>query len=87
MPLPFLKPKAASGAILTTKVRTPDAPQDKPEGAEDNTGMLAGAEDFLRAIQADDKKAVAEAFKAMFEMCELEPHDETPHPETEESNE
>lgn len=62
---------------MLTKVRPSDTPTDEKE--ESNSGLLAGAQDLVRAIQADDHKGVAEAFKALFQLCESEPHDEIEH--------
>jgi len=81
--LPFLKPRAISGAIVATKVRAPDNPESKAAEDKDNSnsGLLAGAQDLLRALQADDAKGVSEAFKAMFQILESQPHEEAPHTE------
>lgn len=78
MNIPFLKHKqGAAQAIMTTKVRTPDA----PETAEDqsNQGLLAAARDLITAIQSGDEKLVAQAIQAAFELCENQPHNEAEH--------
>ena len=49
----------------------------------DEMMLLSAAEDLLKAIEDKDAKAVAMAFKEMFESCEKEPHDEYEHDEDE----
>ena len=71
--LPFLqKVKPQTGVV--TQIRKPD--QEQPE--EDHA-MTACAQDLLEAIQANDRKALASALRAMFEILESEPHHEGEH--------
>jgi len=48
------------------------------EGDEDQ-GLMACAEDLIKAIHAKDTSATASALRAAFELCDSEPHDEGPH--------
>lgn len=76
MPLPFLKPKAVAGVIIS---------QRKPDGSNESTGMEgdedaglnASAADLIRAIHAKDEARVAAAFRAAFQILESEPHEES----------
>lgn len=76
--IPFLKHKleASSSAPVESKMREPDGEEYDP--------LHAAAEDLISAIHSKSVKAVAEALKAAFELCEMEPHAETPHIESEE---
>lgn len=84
MQLPFLKPRAISGAIMQTKVRTPDSPADKAAEDKDNSnsGLLAGAQDLITALQAGDARGVADSFKSLFQILESMPHEEAEHTES-----
>ena len=84
--LPFLKPKAVAGLIISH--RKPDGSKEEShtEGNE-NEALEACAEDLIRAIHAKDAKSAAAAFKAAFEVCESYPHEEAEHSESEDSEE
>jgi len=72
--LPFLKLKqeGSSSEPVEHKMREPDD--------DDNYNPLhAAAEDLISAVHSKSVKAVAEALKAAFEICESEPHEEGPH--------
>lgn len=72
--LPFLKlnqDAAASGPVESIK-REPD------EGEEYDV-LESAAEDLCKAIHSKDYKAVAEALRAAFELCDSEPHQEGEH--------
>ena len=76
--LPFLKPKKVAGLIIAK--RKPDgSKQEMYEGGEENSGLEACAEDLMRALNSKDAKAVAEALKAAFEICDAAPHVEGEH--------
>lgn len=53
------------------------------DGYEDDQdpGLTSAAEDLIQAVHAKDAKAVSEALKAAFEMCDSAPHDEGMHAE------
>lgn len=76
--LPFLKPKAVAGLIITH--RKPDGSKEEQhsEGNEDQ-GLEIAAEDLIRAIHAKDGKNVVSALKAAFEILDSMPHEEGPH--------
>lgn len=66
--LPILKMKARQdGQVVEMKKPESDQPVDSLEIA-----MM----DLADAIQAKDRKAAAEAFRAAMQICELEPHSE-----------
>ncbi len=76
MPLPFLKPKAVAGVIVSK--RKPDgiqSPVEEQDG-DDAAALESCAEDMIRAINAKDSKALASAIRSAFECLESEPHDE-----------
>lgn len=76
--LPFLKPRAVAGLIVSK--RKPDG-STEPEHVEGDEAapLEAAAEDLIRAIHSKDTKAVAAALKAAFEISDSEPHVEGPH--------
>lgn len=80
MALPWMHNKQKSVAGVIMEVRKPDEGQE-PESNEDSA-MLAAAEDILRAIESKDPKHLAHALQAAYDICESK---EAPQPE--ESNE
>lgn len=46
---------------------------------------MAAAKDLMMAVQAQDAKRVAAAFRAAFELLEKQPHEEVEHDEYVES--
>lgn len=76
--LPFLKPKAVSGIIISHRKSDGSDPKNEPEDQEDQ-GLMACAEQMIRAMHAKDAQGVAEAFKAAFEILESAPHEEAEH--------
>jgi hypothetical protein len=88
VPLPFLKPKSIAGVILSK--RKPDGGQETTgmEGVED-PGLMACAEDLIRAMHAKDAQHVALALRAAFDLLDAQPHDEGEHtnetPDTEDT--
>lgn len=63
---------------LAIEVRKPD--QKEPDDQDDEHAALhACASDLLQAIQSNDVKGLASAFKAAFEICEMYPHEEAEH--------
>jgi len=75
--LPFLAPKKQAGVIMAKRVGEKTEPMH--EEGEHEPGLMAAAEDLISAVHAKDAKAVADAFKAAFEVCESYPHEEGPH--------
>lgn len=82
MNLPFLKNKNMRAPGVAVEVRKPDAPDSEKD--ESNAGLMACAEDLMKAVQANDAKGVASAFQAAFEICESYPHEEAEAIESEE---
>lgn len=77
MNLPFLRKNNISGSIMTTKVRSPDAPQSEED--QGNQGLQAAARDLITAIQAGDEKGVSQALESAFAILDSQPHEEGPH--------
>lgn len=73
--LPFLKDKkeASVSAPPSTITRESDDESDSFDSLE------VAAQDLCDAIHSRNYKAVAEALRAAFELCESEPHEEGPH--------
>lgn len=77
MPLPFLassKQKQESGISTVYQGPGISPPQDDSEA-----GVLACAADLAKAIEAHDIKGMAEALKAIFAICDAQPHVEGRH--------
>lgn len=72
--LPMFKPHKAVGVIVA-KYKDGETTPLHEEG-EQEPGLVMAMEDFLRAKEAKDPHAMAEAFKAAFEICESYPHEE-----------
>lgn len=86
MSLPFLKPKAVAGVIISR--RKPDGATQSEESMEGETdqGLMSAAEDLIRAIHAKDGQAVTDALQAAFEIMESQPHEEGEHISEEEEH-
>lgn len=82
--LPFLKPKKQP-SLIVAKVSADGHKEEMSHDGEENHGLMSAAEDLIRAVHAKDAHATVEALRSAFEIMELEPHDEAPHPEQEES--
>lgn len=72
--LPFLAKKNQNAGVIV-QTRKPDE-EKQDSGSE---GFVSCAQDLINAIHSKDAKAVAQAFKDLFELAELEPHEEAPH--------
>jgi hypothetical protein len=68
-----MKPKSAKLPVESTKEK------DEVEPEVDEDGQLVAMEELMVAIKEDNKKAALEAFKSLFQLLELEPHDESEH--------
>jgi hypothetical protein len=72
--LPFLKNKQdASGSSSEPIIREPD------EGAEEYDSLHTAMEELGGHLASKDWAAAAECFKAAFQLCEEEPHEEGEH--------
>jgi hypothetical protein len=73
--LPWLKQSqdASSSEPVQTVEREPDEDGDSYDPLE------SAADDLLFAIEHKDSKAVAEALRAAFSLCDSEPHEEGEH--------
>jgi hypothetical protein len=76
MSLPWLTKEKGSGGI-SIDVRKPDENSDKNQG--DESGLLSCADDLLTAFHNKDKKLLASALRAAFDIMDSEPHVEGPH--------
>jgi hypothetical protein len=70
-----MKKKSQTGVIVNTR------PSDEPKQDENSelSDLEICAEDLMKAVHANDRKAVAEAFRSAFEICDAAPHEEGPH--------
>lgn len=73
--LPFIK-KQRQSAGVAVEYRKPDE-SDKPESQDD--GLEMAADDMLKAHSSGDKKALAAALRAAFEILDSQPHVEGEH--------
>jgi hypothetical protein len=71
--LPYLRPQKAASVIMASVSPKGDV---MPEGEEgEDPGLMAAAEDLIRAVHAKDAKAVAEALRAAVLMAGLAPEE------------
>jgi hypothetical protein len=76
--LPFLAPKHVATVIISKQKEDGTVKDDHVEG-EEHSGMIEAMEDLIRGMNMKNASAMAEAFKAAFEICESEPHEESEH--------
>lgn len=72
--LPFLK--HSKEGSMQGPVETIQREHDEDSGFD---MVEACAEDLIEAVHKKDVKAVAQALRAAFEICDSEPHQEGPH--------
>lgn len=77
--LPFLKPKTVAGLIVSTRKKDGSGIEEQHSEGDEGAPIEACAEDLIRAVHAKDAKGVAAAFRAAFEILEMEPHEEADH--------
>lgn len=78
--LPFLKRKdeaSASGPV------DPIQKMHTTEDEQEFDPLESAMEELCAAIERKDYKAAAEAFRASFDLLEMQPHDEIDHGENE----
>lgn len=75
--IPFLKRSKEASILAPTESieRKPD------EGKEEYDHLEIAMEDLCNAIHSKDYKGAAEAFRAAFELLEMQPHEEIEHGE------
>lgn len=84
--LPFLKPKALAGNILSRRKPDGSTESEGMEGQEDdNSGLNAAAADLIRAVHSKDENAVAAALKAAFDICDSQDDQEPSNDESKEN--
>jgi hypothetical protein len=69
-----------SGNLLMLD-RNPD--NDESDESSDLDELEAAMHPLLKAIEAKDVKAMAQAFSDAFQISDISPHDEYPHDEDE----
>lgn len=69
--LPFLQPKKITSIMMAVKKPDGSIEQKGPEDEPDHA-LMSAAEDLISAVHMKDAKAVAEAIKAAFELCDSE---------------
>lgn len=84
--LPFLKQKKSGAAIVTNynssgfkKEQEPEENQGSSSASDAEAGLLACAQDLIKALEKKDSLAVASALKSAFEICDSQPHQEGEH--------
>lgn len=75
MALPFIK-KVRRESGVAMQYRTPD---ESKSSEVESDGLELAAEDLIKASSSGDKKGVAAALRAAFEILESEPHEEYDH--------
>lgn len=70
--LPFLKMKQKAQAGLIIEERAPDQPD---EATDESAALEACASDIISAIKAGNITALAQALKAVHEICESMEHE------------
>ncbi len=73
--LPFLKPKAVAGLIISHRKPDGGKVESHMEGDE-HQPLEAAAEDLIRAINSKDSKHLALALRAAFDILSSEPESE-----------
>jgi hypothetical protein len=73
--LPFLAKKKQDAGVIVQE-RQPD---EKPENDSEFDELAECARDLMSAIERKDHKGMADAFHAMFQVCEEIPHAEGEH--------
>lgn len=82
--LPFLKPKPVAGLIVEHRKPDGSTPESHSEDNADH-GLMACAEDLIRATHAKDAKGVADAFRAAFQILDSEDSEAPESDEAEDS--
>lgn len=75
MSLPFLRRKN-NNAGLITEYRAKDESSEPGSDYNPDSGIEACGEDIIRAVNANDKRAVAAALKAAFQLLSSAPAEE-----------
>jgi len=75
--IPFLKNKSPNNTGVITTLRTDNGMEEQTPA--DSEGLEACMEDFCKAHEKKDYKAMASAIKAAFEILDSAPHEEGPH--------
>lgn len=77
---PFFKPQGMSGNLLMLDRN----PENDESDDHDLSELEAAMHPLLKAIEAKDIKAMAQAFSDAFQITDISPHEEYPHDESEE---
>ena len=76
--LPFLKKHVKQSGVIVSE-RKPDQPHEVEQAESEDYGLEACASDVMQAIEMKDKKALADAMKAFFQIVDSMPHEEGEH--------
>jgi len=74
---PFFKPQGMSGNLLMLDRNSENDESDLSE-------LEAAMHPLLKAFEAKDVRAMAQAFSDAFQIADISPHDEYPHDESDE---
>lgn len=80
--LPFLKKNKEASVSMPAETITRES--DHEEAGDEIDMLHYAADDLIKAIHSKSPKAVAEALKAAFDICDALPHYEGEHLEGEE---
>ncbi len=72
--MPFQNKREASSSAPADRMPRQADGQD-----QDDYGLQVAMQDLMDALTRQDAKAACEAFKAAFQLCDLQPHEEGPH--------
>jgi hypothetical protein len=77
---PFFTPKPSQGNLLVLDRNSDNDESDQSDLSE----LEAAMHPLLKAVEAKDIKAMAQAFSDAFQIADISPHEEYPHDESEE---
>lgn len=85
--LPFLDRKRMVGSIMAKAGKNASLKPEVMAGGGEAGELHSAAQDMLMAIQNESASDLMDAFRRMFEHCEMQPHEEVEHEEGEEGEE
>lgn len=71
--LPFLKKRMMASVIIK---KDKDGIDDGSSSMSEDEGLKQACSDILRSISAGDADQMASAFRAAFQICDSQPHEE-----------
>lgn len=76
---PYLKSKLMPSLITATRTNSGVSEDRQEEKGNESAGLVAAAEDILRAISQNDSIHLALALRNFFDIADSQPHVEGPH--------